>query len=286
MSDQNLDPETESVEENTDPSPTSEPQPGTIQSSEPGGTQSPSSTDPEQPGSQEPLPWTGNVDELPENMQERGRGMLRHMHDTTQEAAKVKREAEASLNDPKYLAYLKDQHGTTPSANRSIMITQAELDAAQVDPEAHQQLIDKQVTAKLKEASDKIMPVINQIQKERIIDRHTREIDAFAQANPDFDKIHPMIMQAAVQQEVIQNKGTLADALAAAKNIERQYLDQARTSIQKQVADKKRASSAPPSKSQQIDIVYAETEAEATRISFNNAKLGKVQDIRVRSKKK
>ena len=59
-----------------------------------------------------PFVWDGGVENLPKELQDRGKGMLDHMHKVSQEAAEVKREADAYnqlTNHPEFQDFLKWQ---------------------------------------------------------------------------------------------------------------------------------------------------------------------------------
>ena len=286
---ENLTP-SESVDETGNPS-TSEPQVvDSTQSSESGEQQSSPSADLAQPASEpsEELDWNGNVDELPKQLQSRGRSMLRHMHKVTQEAAQQSKQAQAEIGESGYQEYLKQrqQPAAPASQEKPFEVSQAEWEAAQTDPQAFTGVVNKAVQAQLEQASKQIMPVINDLRQKQSLQDNEREIEVYAQRHPDFWDINPIIMQAAFQQEIVKKKGSIEDAHRVAKDLEKQYLDKAQTQMQSKIAEKKKAVTASPSKSEEIKTVFVDTEREATKLAFENARLGKRQDVRVKKKKK
>jgi hypothetical protein len=259
-------------------------------------TESPSETQPEtSPDAPEVEEWNGNdVEKLPKPLQARAKGMLRYLQKVSQEAAAVKQQAQAyqELNkNPEFQEFIKWKEERLNSPSQSVEQSSDELPiseddflAAQVDPkkfvEVQQRLAAKQsqpILQKLQGIENKIQTYEKQVQREQA----ERSIDAFAKQHPDFWDIHPVIMKATLQ-EVTQAGGTIEQAYQQAKTLEKQYFEKAQGKIKSKVEEKKKAVSAAPSKSMDPEVVYVSNRQEANRIAFENARLGKRVDVRVK----
>lgn len=245
--------------------------------------------------SQEIEEWNGNdVDQLPKPLQARARGMLRYLHKVSQEAASVKQQAQAFneiVNHPEFQEFIqwKEQRGSVPQTETpqvsSEPLSEDDFLAAQTDPakfvEVQQKLLMQQAAPVINELKS-VKQQLEAMQREKAQEQAARKLDAFASQHPDFWKINPTIMKA-VLEEVVQKKGgSIEDAYNHAKALEKQYLEQAKTTIKQEVETKKKAVSASPSKSLEPEVIYVKDSREATRVAFENAKLGKRVDVRVK----
>jgi hypothetical protein len=135
-------------------------------------------------------------------------------------------------------------------------------------------------------------PVLNELKsvqkelaamkQEKAQDKAAQKLDAFASQHPDFWKINPTVMRAVLEDVVGKKGGTIEDAYNQAKSVEKHYVEQAKAMMKQQVDAKKKAVSASPSKSVDADVIYVKDAREATRVAFENAKLGKRVDVRVK----
>lgn len=238
--------------------------------------------------------WNGNdVEKLPKPLQARARGMLRYLHEKSQEAAQVKHLAQAyqeMVNHPEFQEFIqwKEQRTSTPQQQEEVQVEPLSEDdflAAQTDPnkfvEVQQRLLMQQAAPVLNELKT-VKEALAKMQQEKAQEQAARQLDGFASQHPDFWNINPTIMKA-VLEEVVQKKGgSVEDAYNQAKSLEKQYLEQAKSVIKQQVDEKKKAVTATPSKSVEPNVIYVKDEREATRVAYENAKLGKRVDVRVK----
>jgi uncharacterized protein YicC (UPF0701 family) len=241
----------------------------------------------------EDFEWDGNVDALPKQLQSRGKGMLQYLHKVTQEASQVKRDAEgfqAIVNHPEFKQFLEWQKQQSnapvqPSYNQAPAseLTEEELLLAQSDPKKFKSLLDGHVSSHLRPVIEQGLSKITAMERELHFMKQEKNIDAFAGQHPDFYKINPVIMKAAIRETRGQS---LQAAYDLAKKLESHYLDKANTSISQKVAEKKKAVSASPSGSITPKVVYVDSEADANRVAYENAVLGKRVDVRVKKKSK
>lgn len=238
-------------------------------------------------------PKEGNesVDQnMPADVTDREKSAIRKMHEATQETAKYKKEADAFqelLNHPEFNEFLqwqktKKQESTQPQQAPQVELTEDDLLAAQADPTKFNELISKQINSVLNPVIQQAMKKINSVERDNMVSKQEREIDAFASQHSDFWDIDQRIMKAAINETRGQG---LDAAYKMAKQLEKQYIDKANVSIQKKVKEKKNASSASPSKAIDPKIIYANNDSEANKIAFDNAKLGKRVDVRVKKQK-
>ena len=236
--------------------------------------------------------WNGNdVEKLPKPLQARAKGILRYLHQKSQEVAQVKHLATAyqeMVNHPEFQEYLNwtEQRKNAPQQQETVSETLSEDDflAAQTDPnkfvEVQQKLLMQQAAPVLNELKQ-LKQELTAIKQEKAHEQASRKLDAFASQHPDFWKINPTIMKS-VLSDVMKKGGSVEDAYNQAKSVEKQYLDQARGQIKQQVDEKKKAVTASPSKSIEPEVIYVKDAREANRIAFENAKLGKRVDVRVK----
>jgi len=262
-----------------------------VQSTEPTSETQPEAS----PDAPEVEEWNGNdVEKLPKPLQARAKGMLRYLQKVSQEAAAVKQSAQAYqelTNHPEFHEFIKWKEERLNSPSQEVAQTTNELPiseddflAAQVDPqkfvEVQQRLLMQQAQPflqKLQGIEQKIQTYEKQVQREQA----ERTIDGFAKQHPDFWEIHPVIMKSALQ-EVQKTGGTIEQAYQQAKTLEKQYFEKAQGKIKSKVEEKKKAVSAAPSKSMEPEIVYVSNRQEANRVAFENARLGKRVDVRVK----
>lgn len=222
----------------------------------------------------------------PAKMTEKESSAVRKMHEATQEAAKYKKEADAFqdlLNHPEFNEFLEWQKNkknpSQPPEVPKVELSEDDLLAAQTDPAKFNDLVNSRLQEKLNPLAQQVMQEIGGLKRELAISKQEREIDAFAIKNPDFWDIDPRIMKAAIQDT--QGQGISA-AYKTAKQLESQYSDKARSATQKKVEEKKQASTHSPSKHLEPKTIYVSTEAEAERVAFQQAKLGKRVDVKVK----
>lgn len=240
--------------------------------------------------------WNGNdVDKLPKPLQARAKGMLQYLHKVSQEAAQVKNQAQAYqeiTNHPEFQEFIqwKEQrlNNTAAPTNQPISsqpLTEDEFLAAQVDP-------NKFVEVQERLLMQKAQPFLNELQavkqelatmkQEKIQAQAKDKLEAFGKANPKFWEINPVIMKAVLEDVVQKKGGTLEDALKVAESLEKQYYEKANGQIKQQVEAKKAAVSASPSKSMEPEVIYVNNKQDRDRIAFENAKLGKRVDVRLK----
>jgi hypothetical protein len=229
--------------------------------------------------------------QLSADMTEKEKSAIRKMHEATQQAAQYKKEADAFqelLNHPEFNEFLQwRQNKQNPAQSQppqvsEVTLTDEEFLEAQSNPKKFEGLLNTRLQSMLQPIAQQAIQKINNLERELAISKHEREIDAFATKHPDFWEIDPRIMKTALGET--KGKG-LESAYNMAKQLEKQYLDKANSSIQKKVAEKKQASSASPSRSVEPKVIYVESESEANRIAYENAVLGKRVDVRVQKKK-
>jgi len=260
------------------------------QSTAPASNEQPDAASQEAPEIEE---WNGNdVEKLPKPLQARAKGMLRYLHEKSQEAAAVKHLAQAyqeMTNHPEFQEFLqwKESRGSEQAAPEASAEPLSEDDflAAQTDPskfvEVQQRLLMQQaapVLNRLQSLEQKLQGYEQGIKREQA----ARSLDGFAKAHPDFWDINPVVMKATLEEVVQKRGGTIEQAYVQAKAVEKQYLDRAHSSIKKQVDAKKNAVVAPPSKSLEPQVIYVKDSREATRVAYENARLGKRVDVRVK----
>lgn len=245
-----------------------------------------------EPTEQEIADWNGNdVEKLPKPLQARAKGILRYLHQKSQEAAKVTHLAQAyqeMVNHPEFQEYLQwtEQRKSAPQQQEAASEPLSEDDflAAQTDPnkfvEVQQKLLMQQAAPVLNELKQ-LKQELTAIKQEKAHEQASRKLDAFASQHPDFWKINPTIMKS-VLSDVMKKGGSVEDAYNQAKAVEKQYLEQARGQIKQQVEEKKKAVTASPSKSIEPEVIYVKDAREANRVAFENAKLGKRVDVRVK----
>lgn len=245
--------------------------------------------------------WNGNdVESLPTPLQARARGMLRYLHKVSQEASSVKQQAQAYnelLNKPEYQEFVKWKESQSISSTPSTQlapqvpelapITEDEFLAAQTDPakfvEVQNKILMQQAQPVLQELQQ-LKQIVNELKQDKAQAEARNHLETFAQVHPDLWEINPVIMKASLEEIVQKKGGTLEDAYQHAKSLEKQYLEKAHSTIKQTVEAKKKAVSASPSKSMEPEIIYATNSREATKIAFENAKVGKQVDVRVKSK--
>jgi hypothetical protein len=263
------------------------------QSTVPTSESQPEATTQETPEIEE---WNGNdVEKLPKPLQARAKGILRYLHQTSQEAAQVKQLAQAYVQltqHPEFQEYIKWTEQRQSASQQQPQVASEPLSeddflAAQTDPnkfvEMQQKLLMQQAAPVLNELNS-IKQELAGMKHEKAQEQASRQLDAFASQHPDFWKINPTLMKA-VLEEVVQKKGgTVEDAYNYAKNVEKQFLEQAKSTLKQQVDSKKKAVTASPSKSLDPEVIYVNNSREATRVAFENAKLGKRVDVRVKRK--
>ena len=286
---QSVQPEAASTEPATDVE-TGETQQGT--NVENTAVQADQTTQPTKSDVPEDFEWDGDVNKLPAPLQSQAKGMLRHMHKVTQEAAQVKRDAEGFqqiVNHPEFQQFLEwQQQQSNPAAaaqqqpTTGADLTEEELLLAQSDPRKFQGLLQNHISKSIQPVIQQGMQKIQHLERELALSKQEKNIDSFAAQNPDFYKINPVIMKAAIRET---GGRSLQDAYTLAKKLEAHYLDKANTSISQKVAEKKKAVSASPSRSVTPQVVYVDSEADAMRVAYENATLGKRVDVRVKKKK-
>jgi len=239
--------------------------------------------------------WNGNdVEKLPKPLQARAKGILRYLHQKSQEVASVKHLAQAyqeMTSHPEFQEYLqwKDQRANAPqqAPQQEAFETLSEDDflAAQTDPnkfvEVQQKLLMQQAAPVLQKLQTLESKIAHYEQKERQAEA-SRKLDTFASQHPDFWKINPTVMKSALEEVIQKKKGTIDEAYNYAKSIEKQYVEKAKSELKQQVDEKKNAVTAPPSKSLEPNVIYVKDSREATRVAFENAQLGKRVDVRVK----
>lgn len=247
---------------------------------------------PEADKKDEPFVWDGGVDNLPKELQGRGKGMLDHMHKVTQEAAQVKREADAYTeltNHPEFQDFLKWQENKKdslpPAGPPSPELTEEDLLAAQTDPQAFSSLLNKGINSAIQPLAEQVMKELKQLKYDNALGKRERELESFGQTHKDFWDIDTRIMKAVIEDVVVKNNGTLEDAYKQAKLLDKQYLEKAQSNLNDKIKTKKAAVTASPSKPGEPEIIYVDNSKEATRVAFENAQAGKRVDVRVRRKK-
>ncbi len=244
--------------------------------------------------------WNGNdVDKLPKPLQARARGMLRYLHKVSQEASQVKQHAQAYqelTSHPEFQEFIqwKEQRLGNPAQGQQALqpITQEPLSeddflAAQTDPnkfvEVQQKLLMQQAQPFLQKMQALEQRIASYEQK-TVRAEASQRLEAFASEHPDFWKINPIIMKATLEDVVKKQGRSIEDAYNEAKSLEKQYLEQAHSTIKQQVEAKKKAVTAAPSKSLEPEVIYVNNAREATKVAFDNARLGKRVDVRVKRK--
>jgi hypothetical protein len=239
-------------------------------------------------------PKEGNdsVDQnMPADGTDREKSAVRKMHEATQEAARYKKDSEAFqqlLNHPEFNEFLqwqktKKSESTQPQQTPQIELTEDELLAAQTDPSKFNSLLEQRLNSMVQPMAQQFQQRLNAMERENMISKQERALDAFSETHPDFYKIDPRIMKACIAETKGQG---IEAAYNMAKSLETQYKEKVQTSIQKKVQQKKQASSASPSRNVEPKIIYVDNKNEADKVAFDNAVLGKRVDVRVRNKKK
>jgi hypothetical protein len=239
--------------------------------------------------------WNGNdVESLPKPLQARARGMLRKFHEVTQQAAGIQKQAQAYqefVNHPEFQEFIqwKESRLNNPAtANQQISnepLTEDEFLAAQTDPEKFvsvQQRILMQQAQPFVQKLNALEQRLAQYDQEKIHTQAQSKLEAFGKANPKFWEINPVIMKAVLEDVVQKKGGSLEEAFKVAESLEKQYLEKANGQIKKQVEAKKKAVSASPSKSMEPEVIYVSNKQERDRVAFENAKLGKRVDVRLK----
>jgi hypothetical protein len=246
--------------------------------------------------------WNGNdVDSLPKPLQARARGMLRYLHKVSQEASAVKQQAQAYneiTNHPEFQEFLqwKEGRSSQPNAPQNYQaqpvsdepLSEDDFLAAQTDPQKFVEVQERLLMQKAAPVLDRLQKLEAHFQKqeqEKVREQARQQLDAFATKHPDFWDISPIIMKGALEEVVQKNGGSVEDAYKYAKSIEKQFTEKAQNTIKQNIDARKKAVSAPPSKSMEPEVIYAANSTEANRIAYENAKLGKRVDVRVRAKK-
>lgn len=241
--------------------------------------------------------WNGNdVEKLPKPLQERARGMLRYLHKVTQEAASVKQAAQAYqelTSHPEFQEFIQWKesrlNNPTPSAPQTNgpLITEDEFLEAQIDPAKFASVQQKLLMEQAKPFLDRLQQAEQKLAKyeqDKVREKAASQLDAFGKTHPDFWKINPIIMKGALEDIVQKKGGSVEEAYNHAKAIEKQFLDQAQSTLKQQIEAKKKAVTASPSKSMEPEVIEVANKREANRIAFENAKLGKRVDVRVKGK--
>lgn len=245
--------------------------------------------------------WNGNdVDKLPKPLQARARGMLRYLHKVSQEAAAVKQQAQAYseiTNHPEFQEFLRwqEQRSAAPTSNAAPQVpvdeplTEDEFLAAQTDPrkfvEVQQKLLMQKAAPVIQELKA-VRAELSAMKQDKLREQARQQLDAFATSHKDFWEINPVIMKGALEEIVQKKGGSIEEAYAYAKNVEKQFLEKAKGTLSQQIEAKKKAVTATPSKSLEPEVIYVDNPTEANRVAFENAKLGKRVDVRVKAKKK
>lgn len=264
------------------------------ESSEPNETQTSSSDSDQEKEYDENFEWDGNnADDLPKPLQKRAKDMLRHMHKVSQEAAQVKRYADAYnqiVNHPEFKEFLDWKEGKSTSQQQSTQdisdqvlsnLSEEDLLEAQADPKKFSGLLQNAIKSSIQPYVQQFQKYVNVQSQKQLMDQANRQLNDFATKNPDFWDIDPIIMKSAIQEQVVGKKGTIEDAYKYAKNLEKKYLSKAQVSMKEEINKKKKAVSNPPSKSASPDVTYIKgNKQDAIRAAFENASLGKKVDVR------
>lgn len=234
--------------------------------------------------------WQGDPDDLPKSLQNRGMGVLRYLTKQTQmmgEEKKLAEEYRKLQSDPVFTQFMQAKtHPNTapvqPSA-QAPLYTREELEEAQVNPEKLGEIINRVSAAKVRQAEEQVGGVLSQLQtRQAFIDRK-QELQDFAELHPDFWDLNDRgLMKPFIREIVDTGQGTILDAYSKAKEVREKFRQEARQEAHGLVQTKKAAFTAPPTPSNEPEIIWASDKNEATKLAFENALQGKKVQVRVK----
>lgn len=254
------------------------------------------------PGTEQPVPVTQNVEQLPEDytwegndveklpkeLQARAKGILRYLHEQTQGISDSKHYAEAYhaiTNHPEFKEFLDWKDGKGNSQQQALPeLTEDIILSAQTDPSKFPSVVQQIVQSSIQPIVQQAQQEIAAIRQELSVERKRSELNSFISKHPDFIEIDKTIMKAAVAEASRQGK-SFDYAYKIAKESLADLKAKTQAEIQKEIQKKKAAVTASPTTSMEPQVIYVANDREANRIAFENARLGKRVDVRVDPKR-
>lgn len=260
------------------------------------GTEQSQAQDETQKSAEKKTTWEykGDVNALPSEMQEYGKGVQRYMTRLQQEAAEAKKKTQEFEQRftpdvvSKFEAWQKQQSGQ-PQQQESDFWTPAEWEDAQLDLSGAKAkaLVNRMVQSEIQKAVQQFSPVVQQLNQKQAVVEWEQRISDFAVAHPEFVELHNAGIMKPVLTNILQQGGTLEQAFEEAKKVSEYFDQKALQKSQGRIIEKKNGASADKTPQQKPDTVWVNNRDEALETLIGNAIDGKPAGrVKIRPNKK
>lgn len=212
--------------------------------------------------------WDGNVLTLPENIKKLIDDNKTAFHTKAQEAAEYKAKLEELQN--KVNSYLQEKE-----TEEHPLFSEEEFQAAQLDPNKFLELTSKVAQNIVEREKQQLTPLISQIQYNQQVAENEKKINEFAAKNPDFWNLY----ESGVLEPFVAKHG-LEEGYKMAANIANNLKQDAVLKAQARVQEKKASTSATPTASQSIEVLYVNNPNDVLPTQIKMAAEGKKVKVR------
>lgn len=244
--------------------------------------------------------WDGNLEslkDLPKDQVEHAKSVRRYLtrerEKDAQRTADIRAKAdqlEKIQSDPQFAQFQQWKQGQqfqvpqqAAAAQPQMPWTENEWNEAQLNPAKMAELFQRGIQHGVQQQISQYAPIVQGLQQKQAFLESAQTVQDFGELHPDmWDLYEAGIMKPIVQSLVDSGKGSIADAYAEAKKIEAHYRNQAQQFAQGQVLAKKNAVTAAPSSAGEPSVIWANDKQEWERITYDNAVLGKVVQVRIK----
>lgn len=221
--------------------------------------------------------WNGDVNALPEEFKERGRGMLRHFTDESEKLAEQRRQLDSNSKQSEEIAQLRkaQEPPVQPPVDPNEQYLSREFqdavesgDSAKM-MEAQNKIIDYRLQKQLQAIEPTYRKIVEDSQRASAEVKNSMILKDFGEKNPRFwthknSKLAPYIVR-----EICDKQGkSLNEAQKLMDEIANYYQNEARRSLNQTVQEQKRAVSVTPTTPMETKYVYVNSSKEADRMNI------------------
>lgn len=214
--------------------------------------------------------WDGNVAALPEKLKKIVSDNQAAFTKKAQEAAEVQKKYD-ELNGM-VQKYIEETH-----SEDSQLFSPEEFEAAQLDPQKFLDLTSRVAQHIVDREKKQLEPMISQVQFNQQVVENERKINDFATKNTDFWDLY----DAGILEPFVKSHG-LEKGYEMAASIKGKFTQAAISASQSRIQEKKNATSATPTPSQAVEVVYVDSANDVTPTAMQYAAQGKKVKVRVR----
>jgi len=270
-------------------------QPGMTGEDQPKVAEGPEAAVPDKTKAGEPI-WSGNPDDLPEQMRPRAKEVLRYFTKRSQAMSDAEKKAkwvEEFVSSGEWDKYNQWRQGAVQaqpqrgSQAQQGLVSAEELEDIYSDPKKLSSFIERKLEDRISREKSTISRQLAQLQQEQARFQARTQIEDFAQMHPKFWEYYDAGIAQPIIREVCDVQGkTLNDAFQIMEEVDKKLTNRVQKATQARVQQKKAAVTQAPTAPNESDILWVDSHEEARNMATELAMQKSNKVVRVKDKSK